>query len=51
MIYLKAALLLKDYWKPILMVLITGIVLVLLGPFLLLTSSTPGGKEETIKNI
>lgn len=31
------------------MVLITGIVLVLLGPFLLLTSSTPGGKEDTIK--
>lgn len=49
MIYLKAALLLKDYWKPILMVLITGVVLVLLGPFLLLTSSTPGGKEDTIK--
>lgn len=49
MIYLKAALLLKNYWKPILMVLIVCLFLILLGPFLLLTSSTPGGEEKTIK--
>lgn len=47
--YIKIGLFVKDNWRPIFLAIFAFIVILLFGPFLLFSSSTPGASEEQIK--